>query len=249
MIFKGKRIFYLALAFSAALHLLLFLSMPRLPVRSLPVQAAGERPAVSLYLAAVPAGPKPAAARPKGAVRPLKAAPVPEAASLPAEPEPDLALSAQLMEESPASQEPAALSPEASPAANAVSAPERAAGQTAIAFGEAVQVASAPAPQAVPSATETAGYRELLEALRAKIVDNIRYPPQARSRGWKGTVLLLASLDAQGRLRELTVRKSSGHSVLDQAAAALVRRVTPISNTLGRPLSIEIPIVYELKER
>lgn len=111
-----------------------------------------------------------------------------------------------------------------------------------------MEIASSSAPQAAPSAAETARYQELLEALRARIIDNIRYPPQARSRGWKGTVLLLASLDAQGRLQELTVQKSSGHSVLDQAAAALVRRVIPIGNPLGRPLAIEIPIVYELKD-
>jgi outer membrane biosynthesis protein TonB len=36
--------------------------------------------------------------------------------------------------------------------------------------------------------------------------------------------------------------------MLDRAAAALVRSITPVPNPLGRPLRIEVPIAYELKE-
>ncbi len=115
--------------------------------------------------------------------------------------------------------------------------------------GSGSRTVSAAVPTSLEQdADESAAEARLISALRSRIQEQIRYPPQARSRGWKGTVLLVASLDAQGRLQELTVQKSSGHSVLDQAAASLVRRVTPIGNPLGRPLAIEIPIVYELKD-
>jgi len=249
MILKGNRIFYFTLTFSAALHLLLFLLLPYRHERQLVLTPARETPAVSLYLAPVAAVPKSPLARPrlKPAAQTQTAAPVPEAAQRPAEPKPDIVPS---VEESPTSPEPKPQSQETeAPIGAVVTAPQSAESGAAIGSSKAVEIASAPIPQATASAAETPGYRQLLEALRARIVDNIRYPPLARSRGWKGTVLLLASLDAQGRLQELTVQKSSGHSVLDQAAAALVRRVTPIGNPLGRPLAIEIPIVYELKDR
>jgi TonB family protein len=96
---------------------------------------------------------------------------------------------------------------------------------------------------------EIAATQAVLSSLRGRIAEKIRYQALARSRGWKGAVLLVAFSDNQGRLQHLVVRKSSGYSVLDQTAAALVRRVTPIGNPLGRSLSIEIPIVHELKEK
>jgi protein TonB len=96
---------------------------------------------------------------------------------------------------------------------------------------------------------EAAAGLQVLEALRGRIQHQIRYPALARARGWKGTVLLVARLDPRGRLQELVVEKSSGYAVLDTEATAVVRRVIPIENPLGLPLSIEIPSMYELKEK
>ena len=43
------------------------------------------------------------------------------------------------------------------------------------------------------------------------------------------------------------VRRSSGYEILDRAAATLVRKVTPVANPLGMPVTIDVPIVYELE--
>jgi len=125
-------------------------------------------------------------------------------------------------------------------AAQAVAAP--------VAASLAVQEAGAVTRVEVaePSA-EIAAYQAILSTLRGRIVGSIRYPPIARANGWKGTVVLFVRLDTDGRLQETIVRQSSGYEVLDRAAAALLRKVMPVSNPLGRPLSIEIPITYELK--
>jgi protein TonB len=88
----------------------------------------------------------------------------------------------------------------------------------------------------------------VLSSLRARIVEKIRYPPLARANGWKGTVLLELLLDERGALEALAVRRSSGYAVLDKAAVSLVRAVTPVDNPLGRPLRIEVPIAYELRD-
>jgi protein TonB len=96
-------------------------------------------------------------------------------------------------------------------------------------------------------AAEVAATQAVLYSLRARIVEKIRYPPLARANGWKGTVLVELLLDERGALEGLAVRRTSGYAVLDRAATALVRAVTPVNNPLGRPLRIEVPIAYELK--
>jgi protein TonB len=97
-------------------------------------------------------------------------------------------------------------------------------------------------------AAEVSATQAVLSSLRARIVEKIRYPPLARANGWKGTVLLELLLDESGALEALAVRRSSGYAVLDKAAASLVRAVTPVDNPLSRPLRIEVPIAYELKD-
>jgi protein TonB len=118
--------------------------------------------------------------------------------------------------------------------------------------GQPASAASGPAivqaPVAAPQAgTEIAAYQAILSTLRGRIVANIRYPAIARANGWEGTVVVAVRLDAAGRLVQAIVRHSSGHEVLDRAAAALLKRVTPVANPLSLPVTIEIPIVYELR--
>ncbi len=50
------------------------------------------------------------------------------------------------------------------------------------------------------------------------------YPELARKRGQEGRVLLSADIDEKGELTELRVDKSSGFSLLDEAALKAVRR-------------------------
>jgi protein TonB len=95
---------------------------------------------------------------------------------------------------------------------------------------------------------EIAATRAVLATLRARVVERIRYPALARANNWQGTVLLELLLDGEGRLEGLAVRRSSGYAVLDRAASALLKAITPVDNPLGRPLRIEVPIAYELKD-
>jgi protein TonB len=51
-----------------------------------------------------------------------------------------------------------------------------------------------------------------------------RYPRRARRRGWEGVVDLRLRIDGTGRVSAVTVARSSGFGVLDDAASAAARR-------------------------
>jgi protein TonB len=78
-----------------------------------------------------------------------------------------------------------------------------------------------------------------------------RYPREARERGWEGLVLLSVGVAADGRAESVEVRNSSGHSVLDQAAAEAVRRwrFEP-ARRAGVPVAAnaEVPIRFRLED-
>jgi protein TonB len=89
------------------------------------------------------------------------------------------------------------------------------------------------------------------EALTPYANEKPTYPELARRRGQEGLVQLLAHVDDRGTLTELAVKKSSGYSLLDEAAMKAVRkwRFRPgISN--GRPVRgiLLIPVEFRLKK-
>jgi TonB family protein len=85
-------------------------------------------------------------------------------------------------------------------------------------------------------------------AFREKIMSRLVYPPLARRKNLTGTVELTVRLDAAGNSLEITVHKTSGHTILDQAAVELVRDVLPFEHGLSGPLTLEVPITYTLTE-
>lgn len=77
------------------------------------------------------------------------------------------------------------------------------------------------------------------------------YPRLAVRRGWEGIVLLEASIDAEGRLVDLIVVRSSGHEVLDRAAIEAVRGWAPgafrPAMEDGRPVPGVVPIQFRFE--
>lgn len=88
--------------------------------------------------------------------------------------------------------------------------------------------------------------QRVLSELRRLVLEQIVYPPLARRRGIEGRVVLRLALNTDGNADSLTVSRSSGHSILDKAAVELVTRVLPLRPGPGRPLTVDIPIVYLL---
>jgi periplasmic protein TonB len=78
------------------------------------------------------------------------------------------------------------------------------------------------------------------------------YPSEARRRGWEGTVLLMVEIRENGRPERVTIKESSGHSVLDNAALGAVGRWTFVpAQQNGRPVRsvAEVPIIFSLQGR
>jgi protein TonB len=229
---RAGLLFPAALSFSAVAHLLALFLWPYSPAPP----ALGQPEPIPVRLLAAPR-PPPQAAPGSRAVRP---APQLQPAPAPPEPEPETAASVSPLELAP---------PEPASAEATKQHTEEPAAQEGPPGPVSVSTeppADAGAPRA--PAAEIAATQAVLSSLRSRIVKNIRYPALARANGWQGTVLLEMLLDGEGRLEGLAVRRSSGYTVLDRAAAALVRSVTPVENPLGRPLRIEVPIDYELKD-
>lgn len=109
--------------------------------------------------------------------------------------------------------------------------------------------AAAPAPPSAeaPDPAALAAYTRVLtgEVARAK-----RYPAVARLRGWQGTAVLSLTVSANGQVTGSELRRSSGFPVLDDQALRMVAEVMPLplapSGLLGRPLVIELPVVFTL---
>jgi len=88
---------------------------------------------------------------------------------------------------------------------------------------------------------------------QARYLNNPRpdYPMVARRMGWQGTVILNVEVLAEGACGALSVFRSSGHEVLDNAAINTVKtwRFTPARHA-GRAVSqwFKVPINFSLED-
>jgi protein TonB len=93
-------------------------------------------------------------------------------------------------------------------------------------------------------------YGWLAETLWSKVEQLKRYPHMARLNRWEGRVVLRVVIREDGHLLDLAVAESSGHSVLDQDALAILRLASPLTlkHPLGKPqVVVQVPISYKLQ--
>lgn len=100
-----------------------------------------------------------------------------------------------------------------------------------------------------------ADHRADIARFRARLAADVqkfkgRYPPEARQKGLEGTAIVLVAVDAEGR-RDCTLKKSTGHELLDERALAVVRYAAsnvPMPEGLrGVAFSTEIRLQFALK--
>jgi protein TonB len=92
-------------------------------------------------------------------------------------------------------------------------------------------------------------YAALLAYIKEFIDKNLVYPPMARRRNIEGVAGVHFVIERNGCLSAITVDHSSGSSILDNAAVALIKKIHPPENlTLNRTLALRINIAYELTE-
>ncbi len=89
---------------------------------------------------------------------------------------------------------------------------------------------------------------ELMRRIESLIHGNLKYPPLARKRNIEGGVQLSLLIGKDGTLSELSLTKSSGNTMLDKAAIALVDSIFPLDMThaIDDPVTVRIQIMYSL---
>ncbi|HEX7031066.1 MAG TPA: TonB family protein [Gammaproteobacteria bacterium] len=77
--------------------------------------------------------------------------------------------------------------------------------------------------------TRESVYARYLDEWRRQVerVGNANYPDEARREGMEGSLVLEVSLNSNGTIRELKVRRKSQHPVLDDAAMRILRVAAP----------------------
>ncbi len=76
------------------------------------------------------------------------------------------------------------------------------------------------------------------------------YPTLARRRGWEGTVQLLVMVLEDGRVGDISVAKSSGHALLDEAALKAVARYQFVPGLQGNKtvsMRVQVPVHFRLQ--
>ncbi len=83
----------------------------------------------------------------------------------------------------------------------------------------------------ISASTREYKFAAYMEAWRAKVerVGNLNYPDAARREHLSGSLILEVVLQPDGKVREIIVRRSSGHAVLDDAAQRIVRLAAPFA--------------------
>jgi len=79
--------------------------------------------------------------------------------------------------------------------------------------------------------TQEYKYAAYMDAWRAKVerIGNLNYPDVAKHRGLTGNLLLDVALNADGSVNEISVRRSSGQKILDDAAIRIVELSAPFA--------------------
>lgn len=76
------------------------------------------------------------------------------------------------------------------------------------------------------------------------------YPTLARRRGWEGTVQLSVLVLENGRVGNISVAKSSGHPILDEAALKAVARYQFVPGLQGNKtvsMRVQVPVHFRLQ--
>jgi protein TonB len=112
-----------------------------------------------------------------------------------------------------------------------------------------------PEPEPEPEPVEQTDVAEVLIQDQLEEPIYLRNPPPtyplvARRQGWEGEALLRVDIDIRGRVEIVQLVRSSGHTILDDAAIHAVRRwqFSP-ARFAGQPVkaTVEIPIRFSLQ--
>ena len=159
-----------------------------------------------------------------------------------------------LAKAAPKASKPAAVAkPEAVPPAPPVSttapAPSPPApAATASVPGPAAKADPAPAQSSADEGTLAIYRMELMRMAR----NYKRYPRVAMDNNWEGKVVIRMVIGSNGMISAISIVNSAGHEILDKQALDMIQKAKPrvqIPSALrGKEFTLEIPVIYSLKE-
>ncbi len=181
----------------------------------------GNQPKPKVPTSVTPGQPAPAAIAPSARPTPAVATPAP--------------IHRQLLTASRPKPAAVATAPKPGPVAQTPSAEELMSGARRYARLEArlaeqqSAYAKLPREKFITARTREYKYAAYMEAWRRKVeaVGVLNYPAEARRQGLSGSLLLTVRVNADGSVGEATLRRSSGHVLLDKAARNIVRWAAP----------------------
>ena len=96
-----------------------------------------------------------------------------------------------------------------------------------------------------------AGVADYSSLLQAWLEKHKKYPRRAKLRHWQGTAMLRFTIDGAGNVLDYRIERSSGHAVLDEEVAAMIRRAAPLppapSEMQSARLEFVVPVRFLLK--
>lgn len=234
-------------------------SQPAPDARAEPVPAASTDapPPAPAPLAKTEPEPKPASKpaverqAPRAEVEQRAPTPAPAAMAAPMsrpQPKPDRAPQAAARPATQPKPEPRTVRPAEDHAPSAPPAGERALSAPPTASARAAPAAAVP-PGASVDADVLSRYRlQLISAARRYK----RYPRAAIDNQWEGAAEVAMVVGANGRIRDMTISRSSGHELLDRQAIDMFRKakpLVPIPPALrGREFRVTLKAIYSLRD-
>lgn len=140
------------------------------------------------------------------------------------------------------------LSTNASPGGKATPASEpSAATDTEGLDAPATPAAAPPAGPANGSGTEPGGVyaQQNMSSISGLIHGRVYYPRIARKNNWQGRVIVHFVVDTDGKARDVTLRESSGHKVLDDSALETIRELDGLPRP-PVPVPVTVPVHFRL---
>jgi protein TonB len=98
--------------------------------------------------------------------------------------------------------------------------------------------------------------KDLLARYRLQLISAARrykrYPRAALDNQWEGAAEVAMVIGDNGRIREVTISKSSGHEVLDRQAIDMFRKAKPLvpipTGLRGREFRVTLKAIYSLRD-
>lgn len=110
--------------------------------------------------------------------------------------------------------------------------------------------ASAAPPGALPAQPDPQAIPNWQGLLLAHLEKHKRFPPEAQARRQRGQVMVTFSMDRSGHVIARSVKLSSGHGALDDAALDMLDRAQPLppppDEIQGSELHLTVPVRFSL---